>query len=222
MLSLVPSVTGCTRRATVTVLVDTTSTGGALEVFALPVAPERVIVTLPDASPTQLGTPRADSVGRLLALADSADVLDQRFQQRRDSLNGAALELAGADRFAPDYARRYDEHRAALASAEQLRGARDRLRERARMLRRALGDAGPPDDSTRRARERIARRTAFLRASDAERNARVIAAHGRRITLELLPGTWWIGAAASGGVPEAFRRVELESGARDTVQLGAP
>lgn len=220
MLSLLAAAPACARRGTVTVLVDTTRTGASLEVFALPISPDRVIVALPDGPSPAPGTPRADSIRRLLAIADSVDALDERFQSERTALNDEALRLADLERHSAEYARRYDAHRARLLDAERLRGTRDGLHDRAQTLRQRLGAAAPPDDATRRAYERTARRTAFIRAADGERSAHVVGAQaGVATTIALSPGAWWIGVAEQGAAPSAFRRVDVRAGARDTVRL---
>lgn len=200
-------------------MVDTTGSPHAQEVLALPVDPATITLPPEAAEHETRGSPRADSIARFISLRDSAAMIHAQFQRERTTLNADAERFAALDRTSADYARAWDAHRARLLAAERLRTTRDRLRERAAALALRLGDAIPPDDSTRQARGEESRRAAFDTASDGSRGMVTASLREGRATLVLPPGTWWFGAARRGDAPRVFTRVDVTAGARDTVRL---
>src|SRR5688572_3385352 len=84
------SVAACAAEGRVTVVIDTTGSGGALEVLALPVNPAAIQLPSEIIETERSGTARGDSIARFLALRDSAAALDERFQRERTSLNAEA------------------------------------------------------------------------------------------------------------------------------------
>ena len=213
------SVAACAGEGRVTVVVDTTGSGGALEVLALPVNPAAIELPPEILDTEPPGSPRGDSIVRFLALRDSIAALDERFQRERASLNAEAARFDSLDRTSAAYARAWDAHRARLVDAERLRTTRDRLRERAASLAARLGDAVPPDDSTRRAAVRTAWREVLDAASDGERRTVHADVRVGAATLALEPGQWWIGAAARGDVPASFVPADVTAGMRDTLRV---
>ena len=209
----------CADEGRVTVVVDTTGSSTALEVLALPIDPATIAPSLTVGASEARGTPRGDSIARFVSLRDSAASIDADFQRERAALNADAERFATLDRTSADYARAWDAHRARLVAAERLRATRDRLRGRAAALAKQLGDAVPPDDSTRRAQQGAARRQAFDTASDGSRSVQAAGVREGSATLTLEAGTWWLGATPPGAAPSAFTRIELSAGARDTVRL---
>jgi hypothetical protein len=203
----------------VTVLVDTTGSGDALEVLALPVSPAAIQLPAEIIDVGTPGTPRSDSIVRFMALRDSAAMLDQRFQRERASLNADASRFDSLDRTSAEYARAWDAHRARLVEAERLRTARDRVRERVAALAVRLGDSVPPDDSTRRAAVRASWRTVYEGTSDETRRTVVADVRDGRAMLAITPGVWWIGVAERGDVPESFVQVDVGARAHDTVRI---
>ena len=221
MLGALPwSVAACAAEARVTVVVDTTGSGGTLEVLALPVDPATIELPVEIiASSAGIGTPRADSIARFVATRDSAAMLDARFQRERTALNSEAGRFAALDRSSTEYARAWDAHRSRLVEAERLRTTRDRLRERVASIAARLGDAAPPDDSTRRAAANAARRQALDAASDGQRSAERAPVRAGTAMLTLDAGRWWLGTSWRGEPPATFTRVDVEAGARDTIRL---
>ena len=202
-----------------TVVVDTTGYGGALEVLALPVNPAAIQLPAEIIETDGAGTPRGDSIVRFLALRDSATALDRRFQRERASLNADAARFDSLVRTSPAYARAWDAHRARLMEAERVRAMRDRLRERVASLAERLGDAVPPDDSTRRAAVSAAWRVVLDAVSEGDRGTVRADVEGNTATLGLAPGQWWIGVSARGDVPATFVPAVAAAGSRDTVRI---
>jgi hypothetical protein len=142
-------------------------------------------------------------------VADSAAVLDGRFQVERDAINGEVRAMASGDRRSAAYARRYEAIQARTVAAESLRAVRDRVRRRATTLRPA-GVPGALDPAEARRR--------LLGARAGSRRARTLRPDVEPISLRLEPGAWWLGVADASGVPATFTRVEVRPGARDTVR----
>ena len=213
------SVAACAAEGRVTVVVDTTGSGGTLEVLALPVNPAAIQLPTEIIETDRPGTPRGDSIARFVAVRDSAAALDDRFQRERASLNAEAARFDSLERTSAAYARAWDAHRARLVDAERLRTTRDRLRARVASLAAGLGDAVPPDDSTRRAAARTAWREVLDAASEGERRTEHADLRDGTATLTLAPGQWWIGVAARGDVPASFVPTDVTAGMRDTLRV---
>jgi hypothetical protein len=199
---------GCTPDEAGVVVIVTD--GSARAVIAAPVDPRvlRAAVSPRGATPAV-----ARSIARYYAATDSADSLDAAFQAARDSLNREARALAGADRRADDYARRFDAYMARVAVATRTREARDRARRRAASLRAQLGvDATDP-----------ARRHHVALDSAAHASGRAVvrvALRDRRSTLDVEPGVWWLAVEQADGLLTGVRRHEVRAGTRDTVRIG--
>lgn len=217
--ALLWSAAACAPEGRVTVVVDTTNSGGALEVLALPVNPAAIQLPSEIIETDAPGTPRGDSIARFIALRDSAAALDERFQRERASLNAEAARFDSLERTSAAYARAWDAHRARLREAERLRATRDRVRERVTSMAARLGDAVPPDDSVRRAAVRASWREVFEGARDETRRTVVTELRGGSATLALTPGQWWIGATQRGDVPASFVPVDVGVRVRDTVRI---
>jgi hypothetical protein len=173
---------------TTIVVLDSTSTHDTLEVVALPIDPSTLEASL---SPS-----RDAATERGIALRDSSDTVDARFQRLRDTLNDESRAMQHADRRSPEYHRRFDDWRRRMLTADSLRASRDRMRAR-------ITRAGPlpsPAKSTVRA-------TLLALTAPDGRHAMVrTVAVGDSVTLDLGQGEWWIGAMARSGAPSGWRK----------------
>ena len=190
------------RDASLVVVIDSNRAHEEREVIALPIDPASLQSATSSAA--TFSRPHADSLSRLVALRDSAVLVDKRYQSERDTLNGESRALDQVDRKSAHYARTFDAFRRRSLAAESLRVTRDRLLDRgARYASRLSAGAAL-----------MARDENTLRSS-----IDTMAAGGRRmvvgqtrndsIRLLLADGTWWIGVAGGGALPSRWTRVEI-------------
>jgi hypothetical protein len=192
-------------------------------VIASPVDPRRVHAEV--VRRLRAAGPVGDSIARYYALADSADSLDGIFQEQRAALNRDARAMATVDRRTPSYAREFDAYMKRVATATRARESRDRLRRRATALRTRLGSRM---SAVTRTTEGANRLRAALDSAARERGRKVRRVPlgsrepaGRRASLALRPGTWWLALEDERGELHAVRRHEVRAGVRDTVHMGS-
>jgi hypothetical protein len=198
---LVAAACSAGRDASLTVVIDSNRPHEEREVIALPIDP----ASLRSETSSATGNSRrhSDSLSRLVALRDSAVLVDERYQSERDTLNRESRALDRVDRKSADYARRFDAFRRRALAAESLRVTRDRLRDRgARHAARLVSSAAiiTRDENTLRS------------------YVDTIAAIGRKmvvgqprndtVRLPLAEGVWWIGVTDGGALPGRWTRVE--------------
>lgn len=172
------------------------------EVIALPIDPASL--RSETSSTTGNSRKRSDSLSRLVALRDSAVLIDERYQSERDTLNRESRALDRLDRKSADYARRFDAFRRRALAADSLRVTRDRLRDRgARYAARLSGTAALMVREENTLRSYVDTMAAIGR--------KMVAGQTRNDTVRLLlaEGTWWIGVTDVGALPGRWTRVEM-------------
>jgi hypothetical protein len=212
---------GCTSDDGDLVVIASSESGRS--VIASPVDPRRVHAEV--VRRLRAAGPVGDSIARYYAIADSADSLGAVFQEQRTALNRDARAMATVDRRTPSYAREFDDYMTRVATATRTREARDRLRRRATALRTRLGSRMSTATRTPEGADRL--RTALdsaarVRGREVQRvplSSRAPA--GRRASLELQPGIWWLALEDERGELHAVRRHEVRAGVRDTVHMGS-
>lgn len=190
------------RDASLTIVIDSNRPHEEREVIALPIDP----TSLQSATSSSGSVSRrhADSLAHLVALRDSAMLVNERYQSERDTLNGESRALERVDRKSAAYARRFDAFRRRALAAESLRVTRDRLLDRGRRYASSLSVGGAlmvKDQNTLRS---------YIDAM-ATSGRRMVVGQTRNDTVSLLlaDGAWWIGVAASGALPSRWTRVEI-------------
>jgi len=199
---LVAAACSACRDASLTVVIDSNRPHEEREVIALPIDP----ASLRSATTSPAGSSRrhSDSLLRLVALRDSAAMIDERFQSERDTLNRESRALDRVDRRSADYARRFDAFRRRAHAAESLRVTRDRLRGRVAALGNGLsGGAASMVRETNTLRANIDTVSAMGRKTVVGRT------RGDTVRLRLADGTWWIGVSETGTLPGRWTRVEM-------------
>ena len=200
--------------ATLVVLSDTTAAAPSRVVVALPFDPAHLPIVPETRVPEG---PRGDSVRLALSRHDSSSRADAAFQTVRTAANEAASELATLDRTSAEYERRYEAWRSLADSAESLRTSRDRLRQRFEAIIDRLGPAARDVGSNgRRVRTRESVDSAARSADREPVFATLRDGEGR---LLLSPGEWWLVRASAESVLLPAHRIELASGAVDTISL---
>ena len=190
------------RDTSLTVVIDSNRPREEREVIALPIDP--VSIQRATSSPSGISRRHSDSLSRLVALRDSAVLVDERYQSERDTLNRESRALDRLDRKSADHARRYDAFRRRALAADSLRVTRDRLHDLG--ARYAAGLSGSAALMTRE-QNRLGSYVDTMAAN----GKRMVVGKTRNDTvrLRLADGMWWIGVAGSGAPPSRWTRVAI-------------